>query len=120
MRQLFDDKANFGIDYSHLQAITNYIMKIEVIPLKIEDEDYEHYPAVPNAYGVYFKYSDWAIDKLNLNPSEWIADFNTLDTANAFKSLIYALLTGHMKESERKELSYYLPAGWGQTEDRVS
>lgn len=92
MKKLFDYRANFGLDYSHIQDYTNYIQNIEIIPLKIEDEDYEHYPEAPNAYGVYLRYTTEGIKKANLNPSEWLADFDTEETAQAFKGLIDALL----------------------------
>lgn len=116
--KLFQAGCNLAPDYgffgSGIEKFGQHIKEVELTPLRVtgsgSDIDYEWNPPNPNAFGVYLRYTDFAIEKLNLNPSEWIADFSSreVEVAEQFKSLVMRLLTAYMSTEEKESLYFEL------------
>lgn len=112
--KLFEAGCNLAPDYgffgSGIEKFGQYVIDVEVTPLKVtgsgSDINYDWNPPDPNAYGVYLRYSNFAIEKLNVSPSEWIADFSSISVAERFKNLVIGLLTAHMSEHDKEELDF--------------
>jgi hypothetical protein len=84
-------------NYQHVKDNIAFIDYIEVMPLEITGDDlknvdYDLWSSTPNAWGVYVRYKMEVVDTHNLNPSEWLADFNNESAANAMKMLLEAFL----------------------------
>lgn len=112
--RLFQAGCNLAPEYGFLatkpERLVQHISDVELTPLRVtgtgSDIEYEWPTDNPNAYGVYLRYTDDAVEKFNMNPSEWIADFSSEQTARTFQNLVITLLTAHMTEEE-KEASWF-------------
>jgi hypothetical protein len=95
--ELFETKCNLMTDYSSMEENIKFIESVEMRELFAHMEngkivDYEQHAKNPNTWGVYFRYNSEGIDFAGLNPSEWIADFDSEIAATAFKQLIEMLI----------------------------
>lgn len=95
MEKIFNLKANFTLDKGYMNDKMPFIESIELQALKIIGKDnyewVEEHEA--NAFGVYLRYTDEAVKSQNLNPSEWIADFDTKEAAIQLKELLQMFLS---------------------------
>lgn len=90
----FDIKANISPLPADIINKIEFIECIEIQPLIIEGESYEWCSEEKaNAFGVYIRYTQEAIKQQSLNPSDWLADFDTIESANSFKQIIETLLS---------------------------
>jgi hypothetical protein len=89
---LFTSRMNM-LDFAKLSGMYQHVIDVEVKPSKVEDNDTQWVSVEEaNTFGVYLRYSVYAIKELNMNPSDWLADFDTLKDADNFQYFVKALL----------------------------
>jgi hypothetical protein len=103
-------QAHLMDKYDFLKDVLQFIDSVELTPLRIEGTslkncEYHRNDPNPNAYGVYLRYNDEGVDNFELNPSEWIADFETEKDAKAFHQLISTFVQA-MKEVRQYNQSF--------------
>jgi len=88
----FDGLVSIVEDISWIRDWKDFVDTIEIRPVLVMEEETLWEEEHPNAWGVYFRYNDIAIKNFNMNPCDWVADFDTEELATRFAGIIMAFI----------------------------